>query len=231
MTTSGTFAFNLDISDVFEEAHERIGKSLRSGYDYRTARRSLNFILLDFQNRGLNLWTIKNASLPLIAGTYAYDLSSEKLDIIEGLLRTDEGSTTAQTDLTMTRTSISHYAHQTNKLTQGRPINYWIERKPTGITVNLWPVPDAVTPYVFNYYFMEQIEDVGSPATNNIDVPTRHLPALTAGLAYQLALKTPSAAQMLPSLKAEYEEQWNLAADSVREKASLFVTPGGYRNI
>jgi hypothetical protein len=231
MTTSGTYSFDLSIDEIMEDAHERIGKNLRSGYDYRTARRSLNYLLSEWQNRGLNLWKIKNASQALTAGTYAYPLSSEKLDIIEGLLRTDEGSTTGQVDLTMTRVSVSHYAHQTNKLTQGRPINYWIERSPTGITVNMWPVPDATVPYFFNYYYMEQIEDVGSPATNNIDVPTRHLPALTAGLAYQLALKTPSATQMLPQLKAEYEEQWNLAADSVREKASLFITPGGYRNI
>jgi hypothetical protein len=221
----------MDIGDVIEDAYERIGKQLRSGYDYKTARRSLDYLLLEWQNRGLNLWTIQNASQTLTAGTASYELSSEKLDIIEGLLRTDAGSESAQTDLTMTRVSVSHYAHQTNKLHQGRPINFWIDRSPTNITVTLWPVPDATTPYVFNYYYMTRIEDTGKPASNTIDVPDRHLPALTAGLAYQLALKHPDVAPMLPTLKAEYEEQWNLAADSVREKAAFYVIPGGYNNI
>ncbi len=225
MATSGTFDFTLDISDIIEEAYELAGSELRTGYDLRTARRSLNLLLLDWQNRGLNLWTIKNASQTLTAGTATYTLSSEIVDIIEALLRTNAGNQSSQTDLRMTRVSVSRYAAQTNKLTRGRPINYWIDRSPTAITVTLWPVPDAAATYSFNYYYMERLENADLPASDTIDVPDRHLPALTAGLAYKLALKMPAAAQRVPMLKAEYEELWTLASDSVREKASLYVAP------
>lgn len=228
MATSGVWNFQLDITDVIEESYERIGSELRTGYDYRKARRSLDLLLLEFQNRGLNLWTIKSASQALTAGTASYTLSGEKLDIIEGLLRTDAGDEDKQTDLTMKRISISRYAQQTNKLTQGRPIQFWVERTPTAIIVNIWPVPDSAATYTFFYYYMEQIEDTGAPGSNTVDVPARHLPCLVAGLAYYLALKTPDAFAMVPMLKEVYEEQWTLAADSVREKASLFIVPGGY---
>jgi hypothetical protein len=231
MATSGTQAFTLDLADLMEEAHERVGKELRSGYDYRTARRSLDLLLLEWQNRGLNLWTVKNASETLVAGTSAYTLTGEKLDIIEGLLRTDAGDSSKQTDLTMERVSVSHYAHQTNKLQTGRPINYWVERTAAAIIVNVWPVPDSAATYTFNYYYLERLEDTGKPASNTFDVPARHLPALTAGLAYYLAMKHPPAAQMIPLLKQEYEDQWTMASDSVREKASLFISPGGYNTV
>jgi len=229
MATSGTTTFNLDLGDIIEEAYERCGLELRSGFDYRTARRSLNLLMLDWQNRGLNLWTVKNASQTLVAGTSSYALSSEKLDVIEGVLRTDAGDVDKQADLTMQRISVSQYSHQTNKLLQGRPIQYYIERAPTGLTVVVWPVPDAAETYTFNYYYMERIEDVGSPASLNMDVPARFLPCLTAGLAYNIAMKREEAAPRLAFLKENYEEQWNMAADSAREKASLYVVPGGYQ--
>lgn len=227
MAVSGTFAFTLDITDVIEDAYERIGGEARTGYHFRTARRSLDLLLLEWQNRGLNLWTVKNTSETLVAGTGSFTLTGEKLDIIEGLLRTDAGDTSKQTDFTMTRISISRYAHQTNKLVSGRPVNFWLERTPTEITVNFWPVPDATTTYVFNYYYIERIDDTGTPGSNTVDVPDRHLPALTAGLAYYLGMKDPNATPKLPMLKMEYESQFELAADAVREKASLFISPGG----
>ena len=229
MATSGTHNFTLDIADILEDAYERIDSELRSGYDYRTARRSLDLLLLEWQNKGLNLWTVKNASLPLISGTQEYTLPNEQLDIIEGLLRTDAGDTNSQTDLSMRRVSVSTFARQTNKLTQGRPTQYWISRAPEAITIHVWPVPDGYQSYVFNYYYLERIEDTGKPASNTIDVPARYLPALTAGLAYFIGLKTPSAAPKLPILMNEYERQWNLAADASREKASWMLRPKVYR--
>jgi len=229
MVASGTWAFSLDLTEILEEAYEMIDSELRTGYDYKSARRSLDLLMLEWQNKGLNLWAVKNATQLLTAGTGAYTLSAEKLDIIEGLLRTDAGSSSLQTDLTMRRVSVSHYAHQTNKLDQGRPIQYWVEQTPTGIIVNMWPVPDSAATYNFNYYYMERIEDTGEPGSNTMDVPARYLPALVAGLAYYIGLKTPKAAAKLPMLKSIYDEQWNLAADSSREKASLRVIPGGYR--
>lgn len=226
MTTSSTYAFDLDIADIVEEAYERTGDELRSGYDYRTARRSLDLMLLDWQNRGLNLWTINDTSQALTAGTSSYALSAEKLDIIEGLLRTDAGDSSKQTDLHMKRVSVSDYARQTNKLQTGRPIQYWLGRAPSGITVNLWPVPDSAQTYAFYYYYMERIEDSGKPGSNTIDVPARFLPSLVSGLAYYLSLK--KKLELAPTLKAVYEEEWNTAADAAREKASLFIKPGGY---
>lgn len=223
MATSGTYAFTLDLGDIIEEAYERIGSEARTGYDYRTARRSLDLLMLEWQNRGLNLWTVKSTTQAITAGVAAYVLSAEKLDVLDALIRT--GSGTSQTDIYMTRISINSYARISNKLQTGMPINYWVQRAPTGITLNLWPVPDALQTYTMAYYYMEQIEDTGKPASNTMDVPSRHLPALVAGLAYQLALKKPDKIQMAPALKAEYESQWDLAADSVREKASWFMRP------
>ena len=128
MATSGTFTFNLDLGQIMEEAYERCNIEMRTGFDYRTARRSLDLLLLEWQNRGLSLWTVRDSSLTLTAGTGAYALSGEKLDIVEAFMRTNAGNTTKQSDLTMQRISIAQYSHQTNKLLQGRPIQYWVER-------------------------------------------------------------------------------------------------------
>ena len=228
MATSGTFNFTLDLSDIIEEAYERAGLELRSGYDYKTARISLDLLMLEWQNRGLNLWTVKNASQTLTAGTSSYDLTAEKIEIIEASLRTDAGDSSNQSDLTMERISVVQYSHLTNKLTEGRPLQYFVGSSPENITINLWPVPDSQETYVFNYYYLERIEDSGKPASNNIDVPDRYLPCLVSGLAYNIALKRPESAQYVPALKEIYEEQWNLVSDAFREKAALYVTPGGY---
>jgi hypothetical protein len=227
MATSGTWSFNLNIAEIIEEAYERIGKELRTGYDYKTARRSLDMLLLEWQNRGLNLWTVKNASQTLTAGTASYALSAEKLDVIEASIRTDAGDTSKQTDISMERISVSQYAHISNKLATGKPIQYWVNRQPEAITLTVWPVPDSATTYVMNYYYLERHEDSGTPASNNVDVPARFLPPLTAGLAYYLALKNADTMQMGPILKTVYEEQWNLAADAARDKSSLWLIPGG----
>lgn len=224
MATSGTWGFTLDIPEIIEKAYEKAGSRLRSGYDYRTARISLDLLLLEWQNRGLNLWTIKNANQLLTAGTASYTLDAQKLDIIEASLRTDAGDTD-QTDLTMKRFSISDYARQTNKLTQGRPTRYFVERDPDAITVYLWPVPDNTQTYNFNHWYMERVEDSGTPGSNTIDVPDRFLPALITGLAHEIALQTPELTERAPMLEGQYEKQWNLAADAARDKASLFIRP------
>ena len=228
MATSTTFNFTLDIGDIIEEAYERAGLELRSGYDYKTARRSLDLLMLEWQNRGLNLWTVKNASQTLTAGTSSYDLTAEKIEIIEASLRTDAGDSSNQSDLTMERISVVQYSHLTNKLTEGRPLQYYVGRSPDNITINLWPVPDSQETYTFVYYYLERIEDSGKPATNNMDVPDRYLPCLVSGLAYNIALKRPESVSLAPALKQIYEEQWEMVSDAFREKAALYVTPGGY---
>ena len=121
MATSGTFAFNLDIGEAIEEAFENIGLELRTGYDYKTARRSIDLLMLEWQNRGLNLWTVKFATQALTAGSNSYTLDAKVFDIVEAFLRTDSGDVDSQFDQSMTRISISQYSHLSNKLTQSKP--------------------------------------------------------------------------------------------------------------
>ena len=231
MATSGTYAFNLDLGDAIEEAFERAGLQLRGGYDYRTARRSIDLLMLEWQNRGLNLWTVQEGSQALTAGTSRYTLSSDVLDLVEAFIRTDVADVSSQFDQTLSRISISQYAHLSNKLTQSKPLQYYIEKDPSAISVNLWPSPDAQKTYTLIYYYMQRVEDSGSPASNNIDIPSRFLPCLVAGLAYKLSLKLGGQADRSIMLKTDYEEQWNLAADADREKASLQLSPGGYSQV
>jgi len=225
MATSGTYAFTLDLTDMIEESFERAGLELRSGYDYRTARRSIDLLMLEWQNRGLNLWTIQEGTTSITAGTSRYALASDILDVIEVYVRTNSGDTGTQFDQMITRVSISAYAHLSNKLTVAKPLQYWLEKDPAAISFNLWPVPDDNQTYTLVYYYMQRVEDTGSVASNNMDVPSRWLPALVAGLAYHVAIKKPEVSDRAPMLRELYEEQWNLAADADREKASLYLSP------
>tara|TARA_Y100000593_G_scaffold94273_1_gene192597 strand:+ start:1703 stop:2392 length:690 start_codon:yes stop_codon:yes gene_type:complete len=225
MATSGTYTFNLDLGDIVEEAFERAGLVVRSGYDYRTARRSLDMLMLEWQNRGLNLWTVQEGTTSITAGTSRYALSADILDIIEAFVRTDAGSTTQQVDQPLSRISVSQYAHLSNKLTQAKPLQYWLEKDPGAIAFNLWPVPDDNETYTLVYYYMQRVEDTGAVASNNMDVPSRWLPALVAGLAYHIAIKKPEVSDRTTMLKELYEEQWVLAADADREKAALYLAP------
>ena len=231
MATSGTYAFNLDLSDILEEAYERAGLELRSGYDYRTARRSLDLMYFEWQNKGLNLWSVQEGSQTLTAGTGRYVLTGDQLDVIEASLRTDDGDADKQTDLTMSRISVSQYSHLTNKLTQGRPIQFWIEKDPGAIALNVWPVPDDAVTYKINYYYIQRVEDTGSPASNNVDIPARFMPCMAAGLAYYISIKRPEASDRAPLLKQVYDEQWDLAADADRDKSSFYMVPGGYSRL
>ena len=225
MATSGTYTFNLDLGDIVEEAFERAGLVVRSGYDYRTARRSLDMLMLEWQNRGLNLWTVQEGTTSITSGTSRYALSADILDIIEAFVRTDAGSTTQQVDQPLSRISVSQYAHLSNKLTQAKPLQYWLEKDPGAIAFNLWPVPDDNETYTLVYYYMQRVEDTGAVASNNMDVPSRWLPALVAGLAYHIAIKRPEVSDRTTMLKELYEEQWVLAADADREKAALYLAP------
>ena len=228
MATSGTYAFTLDLSDVVEEAFERAGLEARSGYDYRTARRSLDLMFLEWQNKGLNLWTVQEGTQAITAGTSRDSLSGDQLDIVEAFIRTNSGDSSNQSDQMLTRISISQYAHLTNKLNQSKPLQYWIEKDPSAISVNLWPVPDDTETYTLVYYYIQRVEDTGNVASNNADIPARFLPCMVAGLAYHVSVKKPESAERTMLLKQIYDEQWILATDADREKASLFISPGGY---
>jgi len=222
MATSGTTAFNMDFTEIAEEAYERAGSEMRSGYDLRTARRSMNLLTIEWQNRGINLWTIDSGTISLTTGTSQYNLPADTIDLLEHVVRTNSGSTNNQSDININRISVSTYSSIPNKLTRGRPLQVWIERLNTP-RINVWPVPDS-NDYTFVYYRMRRIEDAGS-GVETADVSFRFLPCLVSGLAYQLAMKDPKLAPRLPILKAEYEGQFELAAGEDREKASFRITP------
>jgi hypothetical protein len=231
MTTSGTSAFNLDLTEIVEEAFERVGSEMRTGYDLRTARRSLNLMFADWANRGINMWTFEQGSIPLVAGQATYDLPADTVDLLEHVIRTGAGSSSTQADLTITRISVSTYATIPNKLQQARPIQVWIERLNTP-RITVWPTPDNSQPYVFVYWRMKRIQDAGG-GVNTMDMPFRFIPCMVAGLAYYLALKVPGGAERLGVLKQQYDEAWQLASDEDREKASVRFVPrqmfiGGY---
>ena len=223
MTTSGTSAFNLDLTEIVEEAFERVGSELRTGYDLKTARRSLNLMFADWANRGINMWTFEQGSINLVPGQATYNLPTDTVDLLEHVIRTGAGSASTQADLTITRISVSTYATIPNKLQQARPIQVWIERLDTP-RITVWPTPDNSQPYVFVYWRMRRIQDAGN-GVNTMDMPFRFIPCMVAGLSYYLALKVPGGAERLPILKQQYDEAWQLAADEDREKASVRFVP------
>jgi len=228
MTVSGTTAFNLDFTEIAEEAWERAGREMRSGYDLRTARRSFNLMTIEWQNKGINMWTIDEGYINLIQGQATYDLPADTIDLMEHVIRTGQGSVSTQTDLTITRISVSTYATIPNKLQQARPIQVWVERLRDNPRVTVWPVPEqgtALQPYyIFKYWRLRRIDDAGT-GVNTADMNFRFLPAATAGLAYHIALKIPEAMNRVPMLKAVYDESFELAAGEDREKAAIRFVP------
>ena len=240
MTTSGTASFNLDLNDIVEEAFERCGAELRTGYDLRTARRSLNLLTIEWANRGINLWTIEQGVIPMVQGVNTYDLPDDTIDLLEHQIRTNAGQQNNQTDITISRISVSTYSTIPNKLSQGRPIQVWINRQsgatyPTGATpdrhpqVTVWPTPDqgtvSVPYYQFVYWRMRRIQDAGT-GVNTQDIPFRFINAMVAGLAYYLSMKLPNIdLQRAMALKAVYDEQLDLADSEDREKAPIRFVP------
>jgi hypothetical protein len=300
MSTTGTTGFNLDFTEIAEEAWERAGREMRSGYDLRTARRSMNLMTIEWANRGLNMWTIEEGSFNLTPGLNTYPLPTDTVDLLEHVIRTGADQVNTQADLTITRISVSTYATIPNKLQQARPIQVWIQRlsgetNPTSIVldgalgatdltipltstvglaaagyinldsetvyygyiegntlggvfrgqnnttaashvdgtavvvnqlpcVTVWPTPDNSTPYQFVYWRMRRIQDAGSGVQTG-DMNFRFLPAVTAGLAYYIAMKDPTLAGRLEMLKAVYDEQFNLSAGEDHEKAPIRFVP------
>jgi len=221
MATSGTATFNLDLNQIVEEAFERCGSEMRTGYDLRTARRSLNLLMAEWANRGINLWTIDEGTVSLTADTITYNLPADTIDLLEQVIRTGTG--TNQEDINITRISASSYGVIPNKNSTGRPNQVWINRQVTQPTISVWPVPEDNT-YTFVYWALKRIEDAGTGVTNQ-DIPFRFLPCLVAGLAFYLSLKIPNAGDRTQFLKQEYEEQWVLASTEDREKSDLRLVP------
>lgn len=231
MTTTGTTTFNLDLNNLIEEAFERCGAELRTGYDLRTARRSLNLLTIEWANQGINLWTVEQGSIPMVQGQITYDIPADTIDLIDHVIRTQTGQ--AQTDINISRISVDTYSTIPNKNAQGRPIQVWINRQSgadypvDGVAypqINVWPAPDQSNFYTFVYWRLRRIQDAGD-GVNTQDIPFRFLPAMVAGLAYHLSLKIPDAMARTQMLKAMYDEAWQNAGDEDREKAALRIAP------
>ena len=303
MTTSGTTAFDLDFTEIAEEAWELAGREMRSGYDLKTARRSMNLLTIEWQNRGINMWTIEPGIITLTAGLSTYALPTDTIDLLEHVIRTGQNTASTQADLNITRISVSTYATIPNKLAQGRPIQVLVNRlsgavsptssklsgginsSVTSITVDtvvglpaygfirigtedifyqyisgttlmgvargqnntlaashvdqspiynpnlpsvtVWLVPDNTQTYQFVYWRLRRIQDAGAGIQTG-DMNFRFLPALTSGLAYRIATKVPELSSRVDMLKAQYDEQFNLAAGEDREKAAVRFVPRRY---
>ena len=290
----------MDFTEIAEEAWERAGREMRSGYDLRTARRSMNLMTIEWQNKGINMWTMEQGVINLTPGLATYALPTDTIDLLEHVIRTGSNTASTQADLTITRISVSTYATIPNKLQQARPIQVWIQRlsgetNPTAavldgsitstdttITLNtvvglagsgfiridsediyytyvsgnvlggvfrgqnnttaashndgtaifvpqlpavtVWPTPDNSTTYQFVYWRLRRVQDAGA-GIETADLNFRFLPALTAGLAYHIAVKVPELMPRIQMLKQIYDETFEIAAGEDREKAAIRFVP------
>jgi hypothetical protein len=303
MSTTGTTAFNLDMNDLIEEAFERCGLEVRSGYDFRTARRSLNILTIEWANRGINLWTVEQGQIVLNTQQALYALPIDTIDILDAATRTNNGSQSNQIDINLSRISEPVYMAIPNKNTTGRPVQMFINRQSGGVAnipqttlvggidaddttitlanaanlptqgfvnigsetiayqnivgnqilnawrgqngttaaahltgvsvfnnqlpcINVWPTPNPPgNQYTLVYYRMRRIQDAGTGIRTQ-DIPFRFIPCMVAGLAYHLSVKIPGVDPgRMPMLKAEYEQQFQLAAEEDREKAAIRFVP------
>ena len=221
MTTSGSRDFNMDVGEIIEEAYERCGIEVRTGYDARTARRSLNLMFAEWANRGLNLWTVKQGTITLTQGQATETLSASVVDVLELVLRRDG------TDYEIERISRGEYATLPNKTTQGRPSQYWFNKQIQPV-INLWAVPENSTDQII-YYYVDRIEDADT-LVNTTDMPFRFYPCMVAGLAYYISMKR--APERMQLLKAVYEEEFQRAADEDGDRVPLTLQPGrGYLRV
>jgi len=214
MTTSNSRDFNLDVAEVIEEAYERCGLEVRSGYDAKTARRSLNLMFAEWANRGLNLWTVKQGTITLTQGQAQETLLDDVVDLLDVVLRRNN------TDFTVERISRGDYSTFPNKTTQGRPSQYWFDRQVAPI-INLWSVPENSTDQLV-YYYVRRIQDADT-LVNTTDMPFRFFPCMVAGLAYYISMKR--APERLSMLKSVYEEEFQRAADEDSGRTSLKLQP------
>lgn len=223
MTTSGTSNWNPDFSEIIEEAFERCGLEIRTGYDVRTARRSLNFIFQEWANKGINMWTIEEGTQVLSQGVATYTLPTDTVDLMEHVIRTTQGG--QPQDINISRISVSVYSTIPNKTQQGRPVQIYIQRLNTP-QFTVWPVPDGAYVYTLKYWRLRRIQDVGTNGDLTADMPFRFVPAITAALAYQIALKRPDVApDRVQMLKMLADEAYELAAAEDREKAPQRFVP------
>ena len=217
MATSGSTDFELDVNDYIEEAFERCGLEVRTGYDVRTARRSLNLMFADWANRGLNRWTIEQSTRTLSASTAIYNLPTDTVDVLSAVIRTGTGTT--QSDTQITRISRDVFINIPSKNTEAQPSQWYVDRQIVP-QIRFWPTPDQT--YTLVYDRLTRIEDADA-SINTLDVPFRFYPCLAAGLAYYIAMK--KAPERVPVLKSMYEEEFARAAYEDVDRANLSLVP------
>jgi hypothetical protein len=219
MTTSGTFNFSLDIDEVIQEATEMVGGEQTLGHEPKSARRSINLLLQDWQNRGILLWTADTTTVSVSTSVTAYDLGETVVDVLETTLKRDN------TAIQLSRISMEEYAIIPNKSQTGRPTQYAVRRGRSNLTVYVWPIPENSTD-LLQFEKVRYFEDVNKSAIQTADISRRFLPCLTAGLAYQLSIKRPGIeGGRIQFLKTEYEERLARAMEEDRERASFRVVP------
>ena len=214
MATSGSRDFNLDVGEIIEEAFERCGLEVRTGYDARTARRSLNLMFAEWANRGINMWTVEQGTITLTQGQAQETLLPDVVDVLEIVLRRDN------TDYEVERISRGDYVTLPNKTTQGRPSQFWFDRQISPV-INLWAVPENSTDQII-YYYVQRIEDAET-LVNTTDMPFRFYPCMVAGLAYYISMKR--APDRIQLLKSVYEEEFQRAADEDEDRVPLKLQP------
>ena len=224
MATSGTTSFDLDIDEIIQEAYERCGVRTNSGYDLRSARRSLNLLLSEWGNRGVHLWKVTLKEQLLVAGTATYATPTDCSDVLEAYISTGTGIGASITDVSLTKIDRSAYAGLPNKGSTGQPSQYYVNRQ-TNPTVTLYLTPDASTYTYVKYYYIGRIEDAGA-YTNETNVVYRFLPCMCAGLAYYLSMKYNS--QLTQQLKLIYEDEFQRALQEDGSASSTFITPKAY---
>jgi len=214
VATSNSRDFDLDVGELIEEAYERCGLEMRTGYDARTARRSLNLMFADWANRGLNLWTVKQETVSVVSGTATYTLDATYVDLLEVVLRNS-----SNTDFTLTQMSRNEYLTIPNKTSTGQPSQYFFDRQ-TIPTITLWSTQNAS--FTLVYYYVRRIQDADA-LVNTTDAPFRFLPCMAAGLAYYIAIKR--APDRIQILKSIYEEEFQRAAAEDASSTPLKLTP------
>ena len=219
MAVSGTYNFNLDIDEVIQEATEMIGGENTLGHEPASARRSINLMLKDWQNRGILLWSTSVSSVTVSASVTAYSLDSSTVDALEVVLGRDD------TDIQLTRISPEEYLLIPNKTQTGRPMQYSIRRGVDNPTMSVWPIPENSTD-ILKMEIISELQDVDKSAGQNADLPKRFLPPLTCGLAYYMSMKRPGVeGQRMQMLKGNYEELLARAMLEDRERAAMRVVP------
>jgi len=223
VTTSGTTAFNLDVQEIVEEAFERCGLEMRTGYDLRSARRSLNLLAAEWASRGYNLWTVEEYAISLATGVATYNLPSDTIDTLDHVRRSTVNS--VSTDIVVRRLGLSSYAAIPNKLAPGLPVQVYVDRQ-IAPTITVWPVPTNSNDQLVVWY-LRRMQDAGAGGGFNMDIPFRFIPPLIAGLAYMVAMKRPKDVPeaRVERLLNEYMAQWELAAAEDRDRTSLRLVP------